>query len=79
MQELLAIPANPSSAHGFGRDAKKQLENARKTIADAISVWPNEIIFTASGTEANTTALRGVAGRLLLASVLNIVLYEAGG
>ena len=70
MQALLPLPLNPSSAHSFGRDAKKHLENARKTIADAIAVWPNEIIFMGSGTEANTTALRGIAGRRLLVSAI---------
>ncbi len=70
MQELLAMPLNPSSVHRFGCEAKKYLENARKTIADAISAWPNEIIFTASGTEANAMALRGIAGRRLMVSVV---------
>src|SRR5580704_1594534 len=68
MQELLAVPANPSSVHRFGREARKHLENARKTIADAISAWPNEIIFTATGTEANATALRGFSERRVLVS-----------
>ena len=68
MQEWLSIPANPSSAHSFGRVAKKQLEDARKTIAEAISAWPNEVIFTGSGTEANVTILRGFPERRLLVS-----------
>jgi len=70
MQELLMQPLNPSSVHSFGREAKKYLENARKTIADSISAWPNEIIFTASGTEANAMALRGISGRRLLVSAI---------
>jgi cysteine desulfurase len=70
MQKWLALPANPSSAHGFGRAAKKQLEDARKVIAEKISAWPNEIIFTASGTEANATALRGLPDRKLLVSAI---------
>jgi cysteine desulfurase len=71
MQEILAFPANPSSVHYYGREAKKHLENARKTIADAVSAWPNEIIFMGSGTEANNTALRCVAPeRQLLVSAI---------
>ncbi len=70
MQAVLAQPANPSSVHRYGREAKKQLENARKTIAEAISAWPNEILFTASGTEANATALRGLPGRRVLVSAI---------
>jgi len=70
MNKWLALPANPSSAHSFGRAAKKQLEDSRKIIAEKISAWPNEIIFTASGTEANITALRGFPDRKLLVSAV---------
>lgn len=70
MQEVLAEPANASSVHAYGRRAKKYLEDARKILADAVSAWPNEILFTASGTEANITALRGFPGRRLLVSAV---------
>jgi len=70
MQELLPLPLNPSSVHAAGREAKKYLENSRKIIADAISAWPNEIIFMASGTEANATALRGISGCRVLVSAI---------
>jgi cysteine desulfurase len=70
MQELLALPSNPSSAHSFGREAKKHLENSRKTIAEYISAWTNEIIFTASGTEANATALASFPERRILVSAI---------
>ncbi|MDX2073246.1 MAG: cysteine desulfurase family protein [Alphaproteobacteria bacterium] len=80
MAELLGAPANPSSAHRFGRAAKKHLEDARKTIAEYISAFPNEIIFTACATEANATALRGMPGRRVLVSAIehSSVLKEAG-
>jgi len=68
VSELLSAPANPSSAHSFGREAKKHLEDARRTLAEAISAFPNEIIFMGCGSEANATALRGFAGRRVLAS-----------
>lgn len=71
MQEILAFPSNPSSVHYYGREAKKHLENARKAIADAVSAWPNEVIFMGSGTEANNTALRCVVPeRQLLVSAI---------
>ena len=70
MQNLLGKPLNPSSAHSFGREAKNYLENARKTIAEAISAFPNEIIFTATGTEANATALQSFPERRLLVSAI---------
>jgi len=69
MQALLATPANASSVHRYGREAKKHLEDARKTIADSVAAWPNEIIFTATGTEANAMALRGTGRRVLVSAV----------
>ena len=68
MQNWLGIPANPSSIHSFGREAKKELENSRKTIAEYLSAFPSEIIFTASGTEANVTALQAFPDRQIIVS-----------
>jgi cysteine desulfurase len=45
--------ANPSSLHSPGRAAKKQLNQARKTIAAILKAEPEEIIFTSGATEAN--------------------------
>jgi cysteine desulfurase len=56
--------------HSFGRNAKKQLEAARKTVADAISAWPNEVTFVGSGTEANITALRGSKAKRIFISAI---------
>lgn len=70
MLAVLAAPVNPSSVHAYGREAKKRLERARATVAAAISAWPDEVLFTASGTEANATALRGFPGRRLLVSAV---------
>src|SRR5690606_28370576 len=70
MRDALTLPLNASSVHSFGRHAKKQLEDARKSIAESISAWPYEIIFTASGTEANVTALRGIKGRRVAISAI---------
>ncbi len=60
MTEQLAKLGNPSSLHVYGRDARKDLEGAREEIAVALDCHPTEIIFTASGTEANNTALKGL-------------------
>ena len=70
MLEVLGEPLNASSVHGYGRAARKRLEDARRQIADAISVFPNEIIFTSSGTESNNLALRGIKGRKVLVSAI---------
>lgn len=52
---------NPSSVHGFGRGAKKLLEEARTNVADLIGSRPEEIIFTGGGTEADNMAILGIA------------------
>lgn len=81
MAEMLAAPMNASSVHSFGRNAKKHLEDARKTIAESISAFANEIIFTGCGTEANSLALGGFAGKTILASAVehSSVLRHSGG
>ena len=50
---------NASSVHGFGRDAKEGLENARESIALLLKAQPGEIYFTSGGTEADNLALIG--------------------
>lgn len=52
---------NASSPHGFGRDAKKEMMKARETVAGTINAKPDEIFFTAGGTESDNWALKGVA------------------
>lgn len=48
---------NPSSIHGFGREAKSLIEISRRTIAQKLHCKPSEIIFTSGGTEADNMAL----------------------
>lgn len=48
---------NPSSLHNLGFEAELLMEKARETVARFISADKSEIIFTASGTEANNTAI----------------------
>lgn len=48
---------NPSSAHAAGRAARAALEAARETVAACAGVSPEEIIFTATATEAAALAL----------------------
>lgn len=55
-------PLNASSVHGFGREAKKRLDNARRQITAAVNAENYHVIFTASGTEANNLGVRGVEG-----------------
>ncbi len=49
---------NPSSIHSVGRDAKRAVEAARKQVAAAIGAQPQEIYFTAGGSESDNWAIR---------------------
>ncbi len=55
------IYGNPSSVHGFGREARRAVEASRAQVAKAIGAQPREIYFTGCGTEADNWALRGAA------------------
>lgn len=52
---------NPSSMYTLGRKARRDIENARKNVANLINADPKEIIFTAGGSESDNTALKGIA------------------
>ena len=55
---------NPSSIHSFGREARKWLDSARKTMAQSINAQPTEIIFTSGGTEADNLAVFGTVSAM---------------
>jgi len=50
---------NPSSVHRRGREARQAVEQARCHVAALLGAEPAEIVFTASGTEANNAVLLG--------------------
>lgn len=52
--------ANPGSIHKYGVESTRAIVDARARIAESLKVRTEEIIFTASGTEANNLALFGV-------------------
>lgn len=54
------IFGNPSSIHKEGVLAKREVESARKDIAEIIGAQPDEIIFTGGGTESNNLAIFGI-------------------
>jgi cysteine desulfurase len=54
---------NPSSTHGFGRAARKLVEEAREQVAALAGASPAQVYFTSGGTEANAIVLRGCPGR----------------
>ena len=51
---------NPSSLHADGQRAKRALDAARDTLAQALGGQFSEITFTSGGTEADNAALVGV-------------------
>ena len=53
--------SNPSSVYRFAQDARRGVEEARANVAALINADIQEIIFTSGGTEADNTAIKGVA------------------
>ena len=52
---------NASSLHLFGKETNKAMNESRETIAKYLGADPSEIIFTASGSESDNLAIRGIA------------------
>ena len=52
---------NPSSLHAYGRQASKELREAREEMAKQFEVPARKLIFTSGGTEGNNTAIKGYA------------------
>jgi cysteine desulfurase len=53
---------NPSSIHRFGQAARNAVEEAREKVAALLGARPPEVVFTASGTEANNAVLFSARG-----------------
>lgn len=56
----LLLYGNPSSPHSAGAEARRALEAARKSLALQVGCKSEELYFTASGTEANNSAVYGL-------------------
>jgi cysteine desulfurase len=76
---------NPSSVHRFGQAAREAVETAREAVAALIGGRPLEVVFTASGTEANNTVMfhagrpadRGQPGHLVISAIEHPSIREA--
>ena len=74
---------NPSSVHRFGQAAREAVEGAREQVAALLNARPLEVVFTASGTEANNAVLFHVArkagrrGHLVISGVEHPSVREA--
>jgi len=64
------VAGNPSSVHGFGRRARRLVEDARADVAELAGVIPARVVFTSGGTEANTAALRATGRTRILVSAI---------
>ena len=60
MNSALRNLGNPSSLHTEGRSTRKDVEDAREKIAQAVGCLASEVIFTGSGTEADNAAIKGL-------------------
>ncbi|MEK8090673.1 cysteine desulfurase family protein [Thermithiobacillus plumbiphilus] len=61
LPHLQGCCGNPSSVHKAGRIARAAVDEAREQVASLVGVQASQVVFTASGTEANNMALKGVA------------------
>lgn len=52
---------NPSAIYALAREVKKEIEKAREKVASLIGCNKKEIYFTSSGSEADNTAIKGIA------------------
>ncbi|MEC9486490.1 MAG: aminotransferase class V-fold PLP-dependent enzyme [Prosthecochloris sp.] len=57
MVEAMEMFGNPSSMHAYGREARANVEHARRIVASFIGAHEDELVFVGSGSEANNTVL----------------------
>ncbi|MDT9680526.1 cysteine desulfurase family protein [Streptomyces sp. TRM76323] len=60
MTAQLAATGNASSLHAAGRRARRTVEEARETLAEALGARPSEVVLTSGGTEADNLAVKGL-------------------
>jgi cysteine desulfurase len=52
---------NPASMHRFGEKPRQTIEGARAQVAALVNSRPDDIVFTASASESNNLAIKGLA------------------
>jgi cysteine desulfurase len=60
MIRAMNIYGNPSSYNDAGREAAKELSGARTKVARFLGAHTEEVVFTGSGSEANSMAIAGL-------------------
>jgi cysteine desulfurase len=78
LADLSGPPANPSSVHYFGREARNHLSSARSSIASYFKARPEEIICTSGGTESLNILLRGLGtkGHVITTAIEHSATYR---
>ena len=59
IREARGAGGNASSVHGFGREQRRRIEQAREAVAALAGAPLAGVVFTGSGSEANNLALLG--------------------
>ncbi|GHF23056.1 cysteine desulfurase [Streptomyces griseoluteus] len=60
LTDRLGVTGNASSLHASGRRARRTVEEARETLAEALGARPSEVVLTSGGTEADNLAVKGL-------------------
>jgi cysteine desulfurase len=78
LKDLSGFPANPSSIHWFGQQAKNQLLSARATVSSFFKARPEEILFTSGGTESLNIFLAGAGlkGHIITTAIEHFAIYK---
>lgn len=72
---------NPNATYKYGVAAKKNIELARRTIADAVGAKPEELVFTSCATESNNwvfaRGIKNAKGNVVISAGEHSSVYEA--
>ncbi len=68
--DAMGCTGNASSIHGFGREARRMVEDARGAVAALCNVRPAQVIFNAGATEGNNTILSGYQDKIVFISAI---------
>ncbi|MEX0881382.1 MAG: cysteine desulfurase family protein [Candidatus Saccharimonadales bacterium] len=75
---------NPSATYLAARQIHKELEQARRQVAECLGAKPAEVVFTAGATEANNLAIQGImrdfaGGEVLVSAIEHESVLEPAG
>ena len=68
---------NASSRHGYGREARKAIDESRQQVAEAVGAHPTEVVFTSGGSESNNLFLKGASACIKAANAAPIIALSA--